>query len=127
MFGGSTAYAPKNDPDECPVRVEPPPPKSRPLRRDAELNLARILAAATDVFAEYGYEASMEQIAARAGSGSAPSTGGSRAKPICSPLSSRRPTAGPRRSPGMSGRGAPPRTGCSSSCAAASRPRRVGG
>lgn len=38
----------------------------RPLRRDAELNLGRILAAARDVFAEQGYEASMECIAARA-------------------------------------------------------------
>jgi AcrR family transcriptional regulator len=38
----------------------------RPLRRDAELNLARILIAARDVFAELGYDASMEQIAARA-------------------------------------------------------------
>src|SRR5271155_3652022 len=40
--------------------------EAKPLRRDAELNLVRILAAARDVFAEYGYEASMEQIAARA-------------------------------------------------------------
>ncbi len=39
---------------------------TRPLRRDAEVNLGRILAAARDVFAELGYEASMEQIAARA-------------------------------------------------------------
>lgn len=39
---------------------------AKPLRRDAELNLARILLAARDVFAEHGYEASMEQIAARA-------------------------------------------------------------
>src|SRR3974390_1691711 len=38
----------------------------KPLRRDAELNLARILTAARDVFAEHGYEASMDQIAARA-------------------------------------------------------------
>jgi AcrR family transcriptional regulator len=38
----------------------------RPLRRDAEVNLARILVAARDVFAEEGYEASMESIAARA-------------------------------------------------------------
>ena len=41
----------------------------RPLRRDAELNLERILDAARDLFAEAGYEASMEQIAARAGVG----------------------------------------------------------
>lgn len=38
----------------------------RPLRRDAEVNLARILVAARDIFAEYGYDASMEQIASRA-------------------------------------------------------------
>ncbi len=44
-------------------------PLSRPLRRDAELNLERILVAAQDVFAEHGFEASMEQIAARAGVG----------------------------------------------------------
>src|ERR1700733_8984091 len=40
--------------------------ETKPLRRDAELNLARILVAARDVFAEHGYEASMEQIASRA-------------------------------------------------------------
>ncbi len=40
--------------------------ETKPLRRDAELNLVRILLAARDVFAEHGYEASMEQIAARA-------------------------------------------------------------
>ncbi|HEY1652627.1 MAG TPA: helix-turn-helix domain-containing protein [Acidimicrobiales bacterium] len=38
----------------------------RPLRRDAEVNLGRILSAARDVFAEHGYEAPMETIAARA-------------------------------------------------------------
>ena len=46
-----------------------PVPVARPLRRDAELNLERILDAARDLFAEVGYEASMEQIAARAGVG----------------------------------------------------------
>jgi AcrR family transcriptional regulator len=40
--------------------------ESRPLRRDAEVNLGRILAAARDVFAEEGFGASMESIAARA-------------------------------------------------------------
>ena len=40
--------------------------EDRPLRRDAELNLARIVVAAREVFAESGYEASMEQIANRA-------------------------------------------------------------
>ena len=44
-------------------------PTARPLRRDAEENLARILTAASDVFAEHGYEASMEQIADRAAVG----------------------------------------------------------
>ncbi len=38
----------------------------RPLRRDAEVNLSRILSAARDSFAENGYEASMEDIALRA-------------------------------------------------------------
>jgi AcrR family transcriptional regulator len=38
----------------------------RPLRRDAEVNLARILDAARLVFAEQGYDASMETIAERA-------------------------------------------------------------
>ncbi len=38
----------------------------RPLRRDAEINLARILTAARQVFAEQGYGASMETIAERA-------------------------------------------------------------
>jgi AcrR family transcriptional regulator len=38
----------------------------RPLRRDAEQNLTRVVSAAGDVFAEQGYEASMEQIALRA-------------------------------------------------------------
>jgi AcrR family transcriptional regulator len=46
-----------------------PGPPVKPLRRDAERNLARILVGAGDVFAEEGYEASMEQIAARAGVG----------------------------------------------------------
>ena len=38
--------------------------EQRPLRRDAEVNLSRILAAARDVFAEQGYDASMAAIAA---------------------------------------------------------------
>jgi AcrR family transcriptional regulator len=40
--------------------------RAKPLRRDAELNLARIMEAARDVFAASGYDGSMEQIAARA-------------------------------------------------------------
>ncbi len=39
---------------------------AKPLRRDAELNLARIMEAARDVFAESGYDGSMEQIAVKA-------------------------------------------------------------
>jgi AcrR family transcriptional regulator len=39
---------------------------TRTLRRDAEVNLTRILVAARDVFAEQGYDASMETIAERA-------------------------------------------------------------
>jgi AcrR family transcriptional regulator len=49
-------------PPARPVAAEEP----RPLRRDAEVNLSRILAAARDVFAEQGYDASMEAIAVRA-------------------------------------------------------------
>jgi AcrR family transcriptional regulator len=40
--------------------------EGRLLRRDAEVNLGRILAAARDVYAGHGYEASMETIANRA-------------------------------------------------------------
>jgi AcrR family transcriptional regulator len=43
-----------------------PVEEARPLRRDAEVNLGRILAAARDVFADEGYDASMEAIATRA-------------------------------------------------------------
>jgi AcrR family transcriptional regulator len=43
--------------------------QARPMRRDAEVNLNRILVAARDEFAEQGYEASMEAIATRAGVG----------------------------------------------------------
>jgi AcrR family transcriptional regulator len=42
---------------------------TRPLRRDAEINLERILQAAEEVIAESGLHASMEQIAVRAGVG----------------------------------------------------------
>jgi AcrR family transcriptional regulator len=44
----------------------PPEAPARALRRDAELNLNRILSAAREVFAAEGYDASMEQIAERA-------------------------------------------------------------
>jgi AcrR family transcriptional regulator len=40
--------------------------EQRPLRRDAEVNLSRILTAARDAFAEEGYDASMDGIAMRA-------------------------------------------------------------
>jgi AcrR family transcriptional regulator len=40
-----------------------------PLRRDAEENRERLLAAAREVFAESGFEATMDEVAARAGVG----------------------------------------------------------
>ena len=45
------------------------PPAGRPLRRDAEQNRRRLLDAASDVFAEHGLEASVEEIARAAGVG----------------------------------------------------------
>lgn len=45
------------------------PKQSRPLRRDAEENRQRLLEAARDVFAESGFEATMDDVAARAGVG----------------------------------------------------------
>jgi AcrR family transcriptional regulator len=56
------------EPHRAQVRgpVESPAHQVRPLRRDAELNLARIMEAARDVFAESGYDGSMEQIAVKA-------------------------------------------------------------
>jgi AcrR family transcriptional regulator len=57
------------EPVEVAPAPGPAPGTARPLRRDAELNLERILVAAQDVFAESGYEASMERIAQRAGVG----------------------------------------------------------
>jgi AcrR family transcriptional regulator len=47
-------------------RHESAEPHVKPLRRDAELNLTRIMEAARDVFADSGYGGSMEQIAAKA-------------------------------------------------------------
>ena len=52
--------------EERGVKDKAPTEEARPLRRDAEVNLGRILAAARDVFAEQGYDASMEAIATRA-------------------------------------------------------------
>jgi AcrR family transcriptional regulator len=46
-----------------------PPASARPLRRDAERNRLRILQAAREVFADRGFEASLDQIAAHAGVG----------------------------------------------------------
>lgn len=53
-------------PSRRPVSGASPDEEIRPLRRDAEVNLGRILSAARDAFAEHGYEASMEAIATRA-------------------------------------------------------------
>ncbi len=44
-------------------------PTIRPLRADAERNRARVLAAAAELFAECGLDASLEEVAARAGVG----------------------------------------------------------
>ena len=46
-----------------------PPASGRPLRRDAERNRLRILQAAREVFADRGFDASLDQIAAHAGVG----------------------------------------------------------
>jgi AcrR family transcriptional regulator len=43
--------------------------ESKPLRRDAELNRTRILEAARDVFATRGFDATLHDVAARAGVG----------------------------------------------------------
>jgi AcrR family transcriptional regulator len=45
------------------------PASDRPLRRDAERNRLRILEAAREVFAERGFDASLDQVAAHAGVG----------------------------------------------------------
>jgi AcrR family transcriptional regulator len=45
------------------------PARERPLRRDAQVNLERILAAAAAVFAEHGLQTSIEVVARRAGVG----------------------------------------------------------
>ena len=44
-------------------------PGARPLRRDAERNRARILGAATEVFTERGLQATLDDVARRAGVG----------------------------------------------------------
>jgi len=46
-----------------------PPASERPLRRDAERNRLRILQAAREVFADRGFDASLDQVAAHAGLG----------------------------------------------------------
>jgi AcrR family transcriptional regulator len=46
-----------------------PPASERPLRRDAERNRLRVLQAAREVFADRGFDASLDQIAAHAGVG----------------------------------------------------------
>src|SRR6516165_7497408 len=45
------------------------PPAARPLRRDAERNRQRILRAAADVFTERGLQATLDDVAHRAGVG----------------------------------------------------------
>jgi len=55
--------SPKQTPPETPEA------KARPLRRDAEENRRRLLAAAGELFAESGFEATMDEIAKRAGLG----------------------------------------------------------
>jgi AcrR family transcriptional regulator len=47
----------------------PHEPGSRPLRKDAERNRVRILAAAAEVFTEQGLQATLDDVAARAGVG----------------------------------------------------------
>jgi len=49
------------------MRTKPAP--ERPLRRDAEENRSRLLEAARELFAEAGFEVTMDEIAARAGVG----------------------------------------------------------
>src|ERR1700759_5745549 len=52
-----------------PAGPDEPGPHSRPLRRDAEHNRQRILEAASEVFNELGLEASLDEVARRAGVG----------------------------------------------------------
>lgn len=49
--------------------TSPDTPAARPLRKDAERNRQRILAAASEVFAEHGLAASLDDIATHAGVG----------------------------------------------------------
>jgi AcrR family transcriptional regulator len=49
--------------------MEPMPDPPRPLRKDAERNRQRILAAADELFAERGLDVTLDDIAARAGLG----------------------------------------------------------
>jgi AcrR family transcriptional regulator len=53
------------------ARKAKPKTAPRPLRRDAEENRRHLLEAAGEVFAESGFEATMDEIAARAGVGTA--------------------------------------------------------
>ena len=49
-----------------PDRDDSSPPRRKPLRRDAEANLERVLEAAAAVFSEHGWETSIEEVARRA-------------------------------------------------------------
>jgi AcrR family transcriptional regulator len=51
------------------VQTEETSPGERPLRRDAELNRKRILAAAAEVFTERGLDATLDEVARAAGVG----------------------------------------------------------
>jgi AcrR family transcriptional regulator len=51
------------------VRVTPAPSSDRPLRKDAERNRRRILAAAGELFAEAGLQVTLDAVAERAGVG----------------------------------------------------------
>src|ERR1700744_5003755 len=57
---------------DAPVHTRAPAPvhaDARPLRADAERNRAKILEAAADVFADAGLDATLHDVAARAGVG----------------------------------------------------------
>ncbi|HVV10705.1 helix-turn-helix domain-containing protein [Amycolatopsis sp.] len=51
------------------IRDTPRTATTRPLRRDAELNRQRMIAAAREVFRERGFETTLDDVAARAGLG----------------------------------------------------------
>ena len=98
---------------------------TRTLRRDAEVNLTRILVAARDVFAEQGYDASMETIAERAevGVGTLYRRFPTKADLFDAVVDAAKSVTGP--SPRRCWPRWRPQTQCSSSCAAAGRAQRL--